>query len=365
MINGPLKWSPDRVTQLAAALGRSRTLDDGLAEASRSLGFRVSRHSADDALRRSGYGTAASLLDGSDRLPMATVPVPPVQRRDTARMPIASAVELPDDSGTTSPAPPPPTSVNDLAEHRYRGRISALEARTKRLLDELAVKDEELASFKAIAREPRPITATTRPGDKQRKAVPVMLCSDWHVGETVDPATALARLGEFQVLTALREGAFGVSGVNAVIERALQRRGLIRAQAAHYPGRPLLIGSNDYALGLFNGDLGLLLPDPAGALRAWFTGPEGTPRALAPSRLPAHESAYALTVHKSQGSEFTRVLLILPPQPSPLLTRELIYTALTRAREGVTVWGSEATLAAAIGRRLERDSGLGDALRMG
>ncbi|MEA3221503.1 exodeoxyribonuclease V subunit alpha [Immundisolibacter sp.] len=183
--------------------------------------------------------------------------------------------------------------------------------------------------------------------------------------ETVDPATALARLGEFQVLTALREGAFGVSGVNAVIERALQRRGLIRAQAAHYPGRPLLIGSNDYALGLFNGDLGLLLPDPAGALRAWFTGPEGTPRALAPSRLPAHESAYALTVHKSQGSEFTRVLLILPPQPSPLLTRELIYTALTRAREGVTVWGSEATLAAAIGRRLERDSGLGDALRMG
>lgn len=182
--------------------------------------------------------------------------------------------------------------------------------------------------------------------------------------ETADPAAALVRLGDFQVLTALREGPFGVSGVNAVIERALHRRGLIRGQAAHYPGRPLLIGSNDYALGLFNGDLGLLLPDPAGALRAWFAGPDGTPRALAPSRLPAHESAYALTVHKSQGSEFTRVLLILPPQPSPLLTRELIYTALTRAREGVTVWGSEATLAAAIGRRLERDSGLGEALRI-
>ncbi|WP_145931113.1 exodeoxyribonuclease V subunit alpha [Immundisolibacter cernigliae] len=181
--------------------------------------------------------------------------------------------------------------------------------------------------------------------------------------ETADPAAALARLGEFQVLTALREGPFGVAGVNAVIERALHRRGLIRGQAAHYPGRPLLIGSNDYALGLFNGDLGLLLPDPAGALRAWFAAADGESRALAPSRLPAHESAYALTVHKSQGSEFTRVLLILPPQPSPLLTRELIYTALTRARQGVTVWGSEATLAAAIGRRLERDSGLGEALR--
>lgn len=180
--------------------------------------------------------------------------------------------------------------------------------------------------------------------------------------ETADPAAALARLGEFQVLTALREGPFGVAGVNAAIEQALRRRGLIRGQAAHYPGQPLLIDHNDYALGLFNGDLGLLSPDSTGVLRAWFAAADGAPRALAPSRLPAHAPAYALTVHKSQGSEFTHVLLILPPQPSPLLTRELIYTALTRAREGVAVWGSEATLAAAIGRRLERDSGLGDAL---
>jgi exodeoxyribonuclease V alpha subunit len=180
--------------------------------------------------------------------------------------------------------------------------------------------------------------------------------------ETADPATALARLGEFQVLTALREGPFGVTGVNAAIERALHRRGLIPGSAANYPGRPLLVGSNDYEQGLFNGDLGLLLPDASGALRAWFAGKDG-PRALTPSRLPAHESAYALTVHKSQGSEFTRVLLILPPQPNPLLTRELVYTAITRARESVTLWGSEATLAAAIQRRLERDSGLADRLR--
>jgi exodeoxyribonuclease V alpha subunit len=181
--------------------------------------------------------------------------------------------------------------------------------------------------------------------------------------ETADPASALARLGEFQVLTALREGPFGVTGVNAAIERALHRRGLIRGQAVNYTGRPLLIGSNDYSLGLFNGDLGLLLPDAGGALRAWFAGPDGVPRPLTLTRLPAHESAYALTVHKSQGSEFAQVLLILPPQPNPLLTRELIYTALTRARGGVTVWGTQATLAAAIGRRLERDSGLADRLR--
>jgi exodeoxyribonuclease V alpha subunit len=181
--------------------------------------------------------------------------------------------------------------------------------------------------------------------------------------DIADPAAALASLGEFQVLTALREGPFGVSGVNAAIERLLRRRGRIRGQGAHYPGRPLLIGRNDYGLGLFNGDLGLLLAAPDGALRAWFAGPDGTPRPLAPGRLPAHESAHAVTVHKSQGSEFNRVLLILPPHPNPLLTRELIYTAVTRAREGVTVWGSEATLAAAIGRRVVRDSGLADSLR--
>ena len=149
------------------------------------------------------------------------------------------------------------------------------------------------------------------------------------------------------------------------VERALRRRGLIRGEGANYPGRPLLVGSNDYALGLFNGDLGLLLPDASGALRAWFAGPDGAPRLLTPTRLPAHESAYALTVHKSQGSEFEDVLLILPPQPNPLLTRELIYTAITRARDGVTVWGSAATLTAAIGRRLERDSGLADRVRGG
>lgn len=180
--------------------------------------------------------------------------------------------------------------------------------------------------------------------------------------DITDPAAALASLGEFQVLTALREGAFGVSGVNAAIERLLRRRGRIRGQGAQYPGRPLLIGRNDYGLGLFNGDLGLLLMQADGALRAWFAGPDGA-RLLAPGRLPAHDAAYAVTVHKSQGSEFNRVLLILPPQPNPLLTRELIYTAVTRAREGVTVWGSEATLAAAIGRRVVRDSGLADCLR--
>jgi exodeoxyribonuclease V alpha subunit len=126
----------------------------------------------------------------------------------------------------------------------------------------------------------------------------------------------------------------------------------------------VLLTRNDYALGLWNGDVGVLWPDPdaGGALRAWFEHPEGGLRRVAPSRLPGPETAYAMTVHKSQGSELDRVVLVLPDRPTPLLTRELLYTAITRAREGVEVWGSPAVLTAAIEARVDRSSGLRDAL---
>ncbi len=102
--------------------------------------------------------------------------------------------------------------------------------------------------------------------------------------------------------------------------------------------------------------------DPAagGRLRAWFPGLDGQPpRAIAPPRLPPHESALVMSIHKSQGSEFDRVAVVLPGSDSPLLSRELLYTAITRAREGVTLYGGEAALRAAIGRQARRDSGLG------
>jgi exodeoxyribonuclease V alpha subunit len=125
-----------------------------------------------------------------------------------------------------------------------------------------------------------------------------------------------------------------------------------------------MVTRNDYALKLFNGDIGIILPDPAAdnELRAFFPAADGGLRALLPLRLPDHETAYAMTVHKSQGSEFERVLLLLPDRQSDVLSRELIYTAITRAKDNVEVWGAEDVFVASVERRIERRSGLRDAL---
>ena len=182
--------------------------------------------------------------------------------------------------------------------------------------------------------------------------------------EASGPAEALAALGSFRVLCALREGPWGVGAFNELVERALRRAGLVPRDREAYRGRPVMVTRNDYATGLFNGDVGVFWSDTAagGALRVFFPAPGGGLRALLPARLPAHETVYAMTVHKSQGSEFDEVLLVLPERVSPVLTRELLYTAVTRARAGVEIWGPEATVAAAVGARVERASGLRDAL---
>jgi len=182
------------------------------------------------------------------------------------------------------------------------------------------------------------------------------------VVQCTDPSEALHRFGAYRVLCAVREGPFGLHAVNALAERALADSGLIRPDGGRYGGQPLMVTANDYDLGLYNGDVGLLLPDPVtGTLYAWFEGTEG-PRRLPPQRLPMVETVFAMTVHKSQGSEFEEVALVLPNQDSRVLTRELIYTAVTRARRRLVVIGSAERLTAGIGRRVERSSGLCDAL---
>jgi exodeoxyribonuclease V alpha subunit len=125
-----------------------------------------------------------------------------------------------------------------------------------------------------------------------------------------------------------------------------------------------MVTRNDYNLRLFNGDVGLILPDPASEnrLRVFFPDPVGHFRTLHPIRLPAHESVYAMTVHKSQGSEFDRVVIILPDRDVPVLSRELLYTGITRARERVEIWGREPIVRSAVSRRIRRHSGLRDAL---
>jgi exodeoxyribonuclease V alpha subunit len=144
----------------------------------------------------------------------------------------------------------------------------------------------------------------------------------------------------------------------------LESQGAMHPRAPWYHGRPVLVTANDYNLQLFNGDLGITLRDAAadGKLRVFFRAADGRARRLPPARLPGHETAFAATVHKSQGSEAEEVVLILPGQASPVMTRELIYTAVTRARARVEIWGTRPVFETAVGRRLARSSGLRDAL---
>ncbi|MGV8924409.1 MAG: exodeoxyribonuclease V subunit alpha [Ewingella sp.] len=172
----------------------------------------------------------------------------------------------------------------------------------------------------------------------------------------------LLAFGRFQVLCALREGPFGVKGLNERIEQLLNRKGLIRRPAVlagkWYAGRPVMISRNDSALGLFNGDIGIALQDGQGELRVWFQLPGGAVKSVQPSRLPAHETAYAMTVHKSQGSEFEHTLFVLPNHFLPVLTRELVYTAITRAKAKLSLYASDKVFSIATRTRTQRRSGL-------
>lgn len=172
---------------------------------------------------------------------------------------------------------------------------------------------------------------------------------------------------KFQVLCALRAGPWGVEGLNQRIAQELHLSSLISSVTGWYAGRPVLITRNNYELGLMNGDIGITLEVPTAHGDGWMlrvafpsTQATGGIKWVLPSRLQAVETVYALTVHKSQGSEFNHVVLVLPATPSPVLTRELLYTGITRARERFTLLatGPLSTLNTAIERQVLRPSGL-------
>lgn len=175
------------------------------------------------------------------------------------------------------------------------------------------------------------------------------------------PDAALALAERFRMLAALREGPWGARSLAQVLDTTLRERSL-RRDGIWFVGRLVAIERNDTALELYNGDVGIALATgPRGALEVWFTGVAG-PRAVVPGQLPAHAPAWALSVHKSQGSEWDDVLVVLPDRMARVLSRELVYTAITRARRSVSIWAPAEVLAGAIGRRTERWSGLSDAL---
>ncbi len=190
-----------------------------------------------------------------------------------------------------------------------------------------------------------------------------------HYGDVLksqSPAAALAALGKFRILCAVREGPFGTEAVNRLAGEILAAAGLIAPdqwKSGSYAGQPLMVTANHYALNLFNGDTGVVGPADGFSSLVYFPGETGGIRAVARARLPEHETVYALTIHKSQGSEFDHVLLVLPEQMNPVLTRQLFYTGLTRARQSVRILASEHILRATIVTQLQRGSGLADALR--
>ena len=188
------------------------------------------------------------------------------------------------------------------------------------------------------------------------------LLGHWRgLADASDPAEALLQARRFRLLTALREGPQGARGLNARIEELLGGR---RSSGGHFHGRLLLVTENSYRHGLFNGDIGICLRNAQGVLLAWFPGNGGEGvREFHPAALPAHESAFAMTVHKAQGSEFEQVWLQLPRHDSRVLSRELVYTAVTRARSQLHLGAGADVLRAALARHAARVSGLAARLR--
>ena len=176
--------------------------------------------------------------------------------------------------------------------------------------------------------------------------------------EAETPEVALPAFNRFRILCAHRRGRFGVEGMNDWVEGVLAEAGLISRDSYWYRSRPVMITRNPPVLHLYNGDIGITMPDDTGRLRVFFAGADGSLRSFAPARIPEHETAFAVTVHKSQGSEFESVALLLPERVSPVLSRELVYTAITRARKRFALWGEEDVLREAVTRRVSRASGL-------
>ena len=173
-----------------------------------------------------------------------------------------------------------------------------------------------------------------------------------------EPDTALAALARVRILCALRRGRYGVEGINSRVEARLRREGRPAGEWAH--GRPVLVTANDPHSGLFNGDVGVLMNREDGhghGVMAWFPGLQ-EPRSVPLAALPSHDTAWAMTVHRSQGSEFESVLLVLPPQAHELVGPELLYTGVTRARSKILIAADEAAVRAACRKRPPRRTGL-------
>ncbi|HDR9526491.1 TPA: AAA family ATPase, partial [Burkholderia stabilis] len=298
------------------------------------------------------------------------VELPPFDASDAALASVKSmTAALPGEPAAASatPAPAPLADCVVWLERNYRfgldspiGRLSLAirSGDVQAALDALPVDDAAAASFLDDAGD------TLAPSTVERLArrfgAYLDALRDVLAAPVPDPLPLFDALNRFRILCATRSGSRGAEHVNALVASHVRHAARVPlAVGAHwFTGRPIMVTRNDYALGLFNGDIGIALPDAHGVLRVWFRRADGTARAVSPAALPPHETAFALTVHKSQGSEFDEAALVLPASFGRVLTRELVYTAVTRARTRVQVIGPRRVLAQAVATRTQRDSGL-------
>jgi exodeoxyribonuclease V alpha subunit len=246
--------------------------------------------------------------------------------------------------------------------HRFRGALADLAAAVRsgaadRAVEILSSGDPAVQWFPV---DPDPAAGRPLPElvPEVREALITAGAGLWEAAAVGAGRQALDVLDRFRLLCAHRRGPSGVSAWTERIEALLS--GAVdgfSAEPAWYVGRPVIITANDYGLRLFNGDTGVVVARADGRLGVVFRRGESV-TSISPSRLSSVETVFAMTVHKAQGSEFEKVAVVLPPATSPLLTRELLYTAVTRARESVVLVGNEESVRAAIGRPIARASGL-------
>ena len=269
----------------------------------------------------------------------------PVQR--AAAGPLLAAAEE-----TAAPSPLADHVVTLQTSHRFRA-----DSAIGRLAAAINTGDAERVQT-ILADDSDELRATAETGDAAMTSLVRALADRYDaLHSAADPEAALSVMEEIRLLTGTRVGPAGSETMNARIGAALAERHGFDPERHWYHGRPLMIVQNEPRAGLFNGDVGVVWHEPDGHVRAWFLTEDGL-RAIQPSMLPAHETVYAMTIHKSQGSEFDTVHLLLPQAESQVLTRELLYTAVTRARRQLHVQGTPESWRVGVERRVHRFSGL-------
>ena len=248
----------------------------------------------------------------------------------------------------------PRQTVELQKSHRFQGRI-------KLLADAVNRQQAEYAWQLLQAPDTEVSLLTSDP-------IPCIVENYLHylnlMAENAEFSQIFSAFNRFQVLCANQKGRNSVTDINSRVEQALAELDKIRLVGLWYAGRPIMITANNPALQLFNGDIGLCLPDPdlQDQLRVFFLRGDGSVKKFQPARLLACETVYAMTIHKSQGSEFGEVMIMLPERVNPVLSKELLYTAISRAKTQVKIVADHAVFIAAIDRKVQRQSGLTDKL---